>query len=141
MIKIVCGVYGHYIGGKVVAKDKNSEPFALSPEKEAELVAKKVAVYVDEPVEAEDDAEVVAPIGFDEIPDDVIPIPEYSINMKAAELREIGKLCGLEFEAGMTKAQMVAALDQHIEENTVDGDEEEDEEDAPTFDPTDAVVN
>lgn len=144
MIKIVCGVYGHYIDGKVVAKDKNSEPFALSPEKEAELVAKKVAVYVNEPivdVEPEGNAEEAAPIGFDEIPDDVIPIPEYSINMKAAELREIGKLCGLEFEAGMTKAQMVAALDQHIEENTVDGDEEEDEEDAPTFDPTDAVVN
>ena len=141
MIKIVCGVYGHYIDGKVVAKDKNSEPFALSPEKEAELVAKKVAVYVDEPVEAEDNAEAVAPIGFDEIPDDVIPIPEYSINMKAAELREIGKLCGLEFEEGMTKAKMVAALDKHIEENTVDGDEEEDEDDAPAFDPADAVVN
>lgn len=144
MIKIVCGVYGHYIGGKVVAKDKNSEPFALSPEKEAELVAKKVAVYVNEPIEdvnAEDNVEVVAPIGFDEIPDDVIPIPEYSINMKAAELREIGKACGLEFAEGMTKAQMVAALDKHIEENTVDGDEEEDEEDAPTFDPADAVVN
>lgn len=144
MIKIVCGVYGHYIDGKVVAKDKNSEPFALSPEKEAELVAKKVAVYWDEPVQdmkTEDDVEVVAPIGFDEIPDDVIHIPEYSINMKAAELREIGKACGLEFEAGMTKAQMVAALDQHIEENTVDGDEEEDEDDAPTFDPADAVVN
>lgn len=140
MIKIVCGVFGHYIDGKVVPKDNKSEPFALSPEKEAELVAKKIAVYVDEP-ETEEVSEADAPIGFDELPEDVIPIPEYSINMKAAELREIGKACGLEFAEGMTKAQMVAALDQHIEENTVDGDEEEDEEDAPTFDPTDAVVN
>ena len=140
MIKIVCGVFGHYIDGKVVAKDKNSEPFALSPEREAELVAKKIAVYVDAP-ETEEVSEADAPIGFDELPEDVIPIPEYSINMKAAELREIGKLCGLEFEEGMTKAKMVAALDKHIEENTVDGDEEEDEDDALTFDPADAVVD
>lgn len=144
MIKIVCGVFGHYIDGKVVAKDKNSEPFALPPEMEAELVAKKIAVYVDkavDDVENEEGSEVDAPIGFDELPEDVIPIPEYSINMKAAELREIGKLCGLEFEEGMTKAKMVAVLDKHIEENTVDGDEEEDEDDAPAFDPADAVVN
>ncbi len=140
MIKIVCGVFGHYIDGKVVPKDNKSEPFALSPEKEAELVAKKIAVYVDEP-ETEEVSEADAPIGFDELPEDVIPIPEYSINMKAAELREIGKLCGLEFEEGMTKAKMVAALDKHIEENTVDGYEEEDEDDAPTFDPADAVVD
>ena len=140
MIKIVCGVFGHYTDGKVVAKDKNSEPFALSPEMEAELVAKKIAVYVDAP-ETEEVSEADAPIGFDELPEDVIPIPEYSINMKAAELREIGKLCGLEFEEGMTKAKMVAALDKHIEENTVDGDEEEDEDDALTFDPADAVVD
>ena len=139
MIKIVCGVFGHYIDGKVVPKDNKSEPFALSPEREAELVAKKIAVYVDEP-ETEEVSEADAPIGFDELPEDVIPIPEYSINMKAAELREIGKLCGLEFEEGMTKAKMVAALDKHIEENTVE-DEEEDEDDAPTFDPADAVVD
>jgi hypothetical protein len=58
--------------------------------------------------------------------------------MKAAELREIGALCGLTFKVGMTKAEMVAALDKHIEENTVV--DETPDEDAPTFDAAEAVL-
>lgn len=142
MIKIICGVYGHYTGGMVVAKDKNSEPFSLSPEREAELVALGVAAY------AEDTAqEVSAPIGFDEVPElpeGVLDIPEYSIDMKADELRKIGKLCGLTFKVGMSKADMVAALDaffaDHIEDEDYYEDEEEDDDlEIPDFDPAEAV--
>ena len=69
----------------------------------------------------------------------MVGIPEYSVDMKADELREIGKLCGLTFKVGMTKAEMVEALDAHIEANTVLEDEDEDE-DAPDFDAAGAVL-
>jgi hypothetical protein len=107
MIKIVCGVYGHYIDGRVVAKNSDSEPFSLTPRQEAELVAKGVAAFVDEVTEVSH-AGASAPIGFDESPEPDIEIPEYSVDMKADELREIGKDCGLHFKVGMTKADMVA---------------------------------
>ena len=148
MIKIICGVYG----GKDGMKRPGDKPFSLSPEEEARLVARKVAVYVTEPaIETHQDEDDGAPIGFDEIPpedfdeddlpDGVIAIPEYSVDMKPAELREIGKLCGLTFKVGMSKQEMVDALDAHIEANMV-GDEEiidTDPEDAPTLDAAEAV--
>lgn len=152
MVQIVRGVYGHYIGGRVVAKDKNSAPFELSPEQEERLVKAGVAKYVNLPDAApDDDGEGEDPIGFDEIPDElpegVVGIPVYSAEMSAKELREIGKLCGLTFPATMSKADMVAALDKHIEENTVEGVTIDDDgeivtdEEAPSFDAADAVVN
>lgn len=152
MIRIICGVYG----GKNGVKRPGDEPFSLSPAEEARLVSRKVAVYVNTPTTAPEDEYVPddAPIGFDEtppedfdmddLPDGVIGIPEYSVDMKATELREIGKLCGLTFKVGMTKEEMVAALDKHIEENMVDDEEFTEDstiapEDAPTFDAAEAV--
>ena len=136
-------------------KRPGDKPFSLSPEEEARLVARKVAVYVnDQPTEAPQDDYIPddAPIGFDEMPPDdldelpegVIGIPEYSVEMKVSELREIGKLCGLAFKVGMSKQEMVDALGKHIEENMVDDEEfidadTIDPEDAPTFDAAEAV--
>lgn len=152
MIQIICGVYG----GKDGVKRPGDKPFTLSPAEEARLVARKVAVYVNAPTIAPEDEDIPddAPIGFDEtppedfdmddLPDGVIAIPEYSVDMKAAELREIGKLCGLTFKVGMSKEEMAAALDKHIEENMVDDEEfvdadTIDPEDAPIFDAAEAV--
>ncbi|MBS5134848.1 MAG: hypothetical protein KHZ05_05325 [Oscillospiraceae bacterium] len=150
MIKIISGVYGHYVtdpkSGKsrVVARDRRSEPFELEPEQEARLVSQGVARYVNK---VEIDA---APIGFDEqppdpneLPEGVVGIPEYSEDMTVKELRDIGKLCGLTFKVGMTKKEMVDALDAEIEGKMVDYDEvvngESDDEDAPSFDAAEAV--
>lgn len=172
MVQIVRGVYGHYINGRVVPKTKDSEPFTLTPEQEERLVKAGIAKYVNLPDAAPDDdgegvpdeggntapdvggnnatddgGETDAPIGFDEIPEDVVGIPEYSVESSAKELREIGKLCGLSFPATMSKADMVDALDKHIEENTVEGVTVDDDgeivtdEDAPSFDAADAVVD
>lgn len=145
MIKIVCGVYGHYIDGKVVAKNSESEPFSLTPKQEAELVAKGVAAFVDDVAEVSN-AETSAPIGFDETPngsvESDIEIPEYSIDSKADELREIGKTFGLHFKVGMTKADMVSALDAFFAEKIDEDDADEAEDDdlgLPDFDPTEAV--
>lgn len=45
MIKMIAGVYGYREGGIITPKDKNSEPFSLDPEREAELVGRGLAVY------------------------------------------------------------------------------------------------
>ena len=45
MIKMIVGVYGYREGGIITPKDKNSEPFSLEPEREAELVKRGLAVY------------------------------------------------------------------------------------------------
>jgi len=45
MIKMIAGVYGYKEGGIIMPKDKDSEPFSLEPEREAELVERGIAVY------------------------------------------------------------------------------------------------
>ena len=72
-----------------------------------------------------------------ELPEGVIGIPEYSMENTKKELQAIGEMCGLELDSKMTKSEMIAALDAHIEANTV---EDEDEEPAPDFDAAEAVL-
>lgn len=132
MIKMICGVYGHYVDGQVIARNKNSEPFEIAPEREAELVALGYAEYVDfVPSDM--------PIGFDEVPPDEgeAAEPSYSIDTSAKELREIGKEHGLSFKVGMSKSEMVAALDAHF---GATAEEDDDGEDAPSFDASEAVL-
>lgn len=153
MIKMICGTYGLPVDGRVVPKNEKSEPFSTTKEQEARLVSLGRAVYVDE---VEDDAEGEnlesgAPIGFDEtppevpdelpeLPEGVTAIPEYSEEMKATELREIGKMCGLSFSVGMTKKEMVAALDAHIEANMVEGEPDAEDADEEIFDAAEGVM-
>lgn len=149
MIEMIAGVFGLPIQDKhgntirIKGMGPGDGPFSVAPEREAELVKKGIARYVDAPHIEEDNIPDDAPIGFDEmppLPEGVIGIPEYSVDMKATELREIGKLCGLTFKVGMSKAEMVAALDAHIEENMVDGEDIPDfPDDAPAFDAAEAV--
>lgn len=141
MIRMIRGVFGLPVNGIVKAMDKNSGAFEAGAEQEARLIRLGLAVKVEDgepaPVETVDTTD---PIGMDDLPplpEGVIGIPKYSVDMKATELREIGKLCGLTFKVGMSKTDMVAALDKHIEENTV---EDEDGEPAPVFDAAEAVL-
>ncbi len=48
---------------------------------------------------------------------------EYDENTSAKELREIGKKCGLSFPVGVTKADMIAALDEYFERDDEDDDD------------------
>ena len=144
MIKMIRGRFGWpQEDGSVKPMDKDSDAFSASKEQEERLVRDGFAVYVD-------GVDTSAPIGFDEtppeefeelpeLPEGVTAIPEYSEDMKQSELREIGAMCGLTFKVGMTKKEMVAALDAHIEANTVEGDELEEEDEAPEFDASEAV--
>lgn len=137
MIRIIRGVYGHYVGGRVVAKDKTSKPFSLDPEQEARLVRVGVAAYVqEEPADT-----------LPELPEGVTTIPAYSMETKADDLRKIAKQLGMTFPVGTTKAEMVAQMDAFLEEHTEDVENmdddvdmpPEDTEEAPTFDAAQAV--
>lgn len=131
MIRIIKGVYG-YLNENGVVKPKTPEdkPFELTKEQEARLVGLGVAEYVE--TEA-------YPIGFDEQPPEDIeedearkPLDE----MSAKELRELGKEYGLSFKVGMSKAEMVAAIESAEQ---ADEAEEDDGEELPEFDPSEAV--
>ena len=147
MIQMKSGVYGT----KNMMRGASYGPFSLSEAEEERLVQRGVAVYVNPRPVLDDDfyyAKVSdgAPIGLDEtldkLPDGVEGIPEYSVDSSLSDLRAIGKMCGLTFKVGMSKADIVAALDKHIEENSVDGyDIEDDGEDAPDFNAADSVVD
>lgn len=146
MIQMIAGTFGLPVDGIVKAMDKNCGPFEASPEQEARLIRLGLAVPVDDGT----------PIGFDEmppvddneedgepeLPEDVIGIPEYSTKNTKAELNLIALKCGITLDASMTKAEMVAALDAHIEANMVDGydADEEDGEPEPSFDASEAVL-
>lgn len=140
MIKMIRGVFGLPVNGIVKAMDKNSGAFQASAEQEERLVKLGLAVRVDAveqqaiPDEVpEDDG---TPIGFDETPP-ALEIPEYNEAMKAPELREIGAMFGLTFKVGMSKKEMVAALDAHFE--AIPDEDVDTDEDAPVFDAAEAV--
>lgn len=136
MIQMKNGVYGarHFM------KRASDGPFSLSEAEEARLVDRGVAEYVDG-AEPPADGE---PIGFNDTP----PVPEetgndvpaYDASMSAVELRKIAADHGVTFRVGMTKEDMVAALNEAfgISENA-EAPAGDDEEDAPSFDAADAV--
>lgn len=131
MIRIIKGVYG-YLNENGVVKPKTPEdkPFELTKEQEARLVELDVAEYV----EAE-----AYPIGFDEQPPEGIEEDELRKpldEMSAKELRELGKEYGLSFKVGMSKAEMAAAIESAEQ---ADEAEEDDGEELPEFDPSEAV--
>jgi len=124
MIWIKCGTCGTSQGYKTAADGK----LTLSREEEARLVARGVADYVTRPVlNAVPDAGTPAD-GMEEsgqgVPlpdgenaaegmaaDDSANIPAYDIDMKADQLRSLLKRHDIPCNFGMSKADMVAALD------------------------------
>ena len=140
MIKIVRGVYGFMDkNGIVRPKTANDEPFELLPEQEERLVRLGVAEYVggikeEQPVDPEQEEmeDEQDPIGFDEMPEEEPALSE----MTAKELREVGKEYGLTFKVGMSKADMVKAIEAAEAELNTEDDEDEP---APVFDATEAV--
>lgn len=154
MIKIICGVYGGVDG----MKRPGDKPFSLPPAEEARLVARKVAVYVNEPAteapqdedeqpesnHEQQDEDDGTPIGFDEMPpedfteddEDEAEVMDEIIDLETLtgkELREMGAEYGLTFKANAKKADMIAAI------TAAQIKLAEDVGDAPTFDASEAV--
>ena len=133
MIKVIKGVIGYNDGNKITPYSAKDGNITLSPEAEECFVKKGVAVYVDEKIAPEADAEG-AKVETDG------EKPAYDESMKAGDLRDLGKKFGLTFKVGMSKAEMIAALDEFFAESEEpEADAEGDGEDAPTFDSTEAV--
>lgn len=143
MIKMKSGTCGVPVmhGDAVVRverKTPNDEPFSLSPEAEARLVERKVAIYVNAHVP------IAPPENHTEGGEGVA-----LEDMKANDLRALGKEYGLSFAVGMKKADMIEAIkaaqseggesEEPDHEDTTDGEDDEGGEPAPTFDPSEAV--
>ena len=126
------------LGKASVAITQKNGPQTLAAEVEARLVSEGVAEYIDqhaqkksgegvatppadnkEPGAGENTPDQQAAPGSEEIAADK---PQYSIVLKAAELRELLEECGLTFKVGMTKADMVAVLDEYFEEEANDNE-------------------
>jgi len=70
-------------------------------------------------------------------------IPSYSVEMKSTELREIMSDYGIPYKVGMSKADMVAALDEYFKEESgedSDGGSEGDEEAPPDLEAEEPVL-
>ena len=127
MIRIVKGVYGYLDkDGIVRPKTEADAPFELLPEQEARLVLLGVAQYVGNvnPAPVPEESAAETPTGERLLTD-----------MSAKELRELGKDYGLTFKVGISKAEMVKAIEDA--ENALDT--VEDGEPAPVFDAAEAV--
>ena len=91
MIKMIKGTYGLEKDGVVEAMTPKSEPFALSDEREAELVALGVAEKVPEPEPEKKNGEKFA-------------------GMKMADLRKVAEAQGVDAKAAKTKNDLIVAL-------------------------------
>ena len=118
MIKMIAGVYGYREGGIITPKDKNSEPFSLEPEREAELVKRGLAVYANliipeeepEPAGQNDD-------GSQNDEDGQKQKPEYSEKMKLPELQALAASYGLDAQKMRAKAEVVKLLDDYFKDD------------------------
>ena len=148
MIEMIAGVFGLPIkdkSGKTIrikGMGPGDGPFSVSPEREAELVKKGIARYVNDAPTDTDDTEIPndAPTGFDEMPpedgaEDEAEIVEELVDLKslsAKELRDMGKEYGLTFKANYKKETMINAI--AAAQMELAGSE-----DAPSFDAAEAV--
>jgi hypothetical protein len=122
MIKIVNGVYGMKIGNRVIPVTEKDGPIELAPEKEARLVKKGVAVYVDKPTT--DDASEVEK-----------KLPKYNEDMTREQLNKIALEYGIkEPEKARNKAELISWIDA-----AVNGEPDEDDDMPPVFNAADAV--
>lgn len=130
MIKMIAGVYGYKEGGIIMPKDKDSEPFSLEPEREAELVERGIAVYANliipeeepEPTgqngdDSQDDEDGQNDDGSQNDEDGQKQKPEYSEKMKLPELQALAASYGLDAQKMRAKAEVVKLLDDYFKDD------------------------
>lgn len=142
MSVIITGTVIHNLGKTSVALTEADGPQTFSKELEAQLVSEGAAKYVEDkplriepPKKAPSKGVATAAEGesgqgtSDNIPKNEVgsevsendrKIPEYGTYMKVTELREIMEECGLIYKVGMSKVDMVAALDAYFEDEDED---------------------
>lgn len=128
-IKITGGRYG-YISptGVYSVKTSDDPPFEVEDSEAARLVKRGVAEIDGEGGKCPETGGISSGKGSDPAEDENPTddenegFSEYDENTPVKELREIGKKCGLSFPVGVTKADMIAALDEYFERNGEDDD-------------------
>ena len=132
MIKIISGVYGYRNEkGAYVPKTSKSGPFSLSKAEEKRLVDRKVAVYVSEAEKQNTDN-----------PENDSGKPKYNVKTKADKLGKMMKAVGLLPRAGMSRAEMVAALDKYYEQKEAENaDDSTDDADDDSDDGNDSSLD
>lgn len=137
MIKIIAGVYGYKENGIILPKDKDSEPFSLDPEREAELVAQGVAEYAnviipEAELEPEPETADTEQRPAEDPAEPEAEEPEYSDKMRLTELQALAGAYGLDAQNMRTKAEVIKLLDDYFAE-------EDDTEAPPAFGAMDPV--
>lgn len=129
MIKIINGVYGYMDkDGIVRPKTNDDEPFCLTKKQEERLVGLKVAEYVcvDEYEKVLEDRTGGA-WNLD---------TEQLEELTNAKLKDLAEEMGIDTKKLTTKAKLIEAI---TSAEVIPGEDEDDGEDAPSFDATEAV--
>ena len=129
-IKMIKGFFGHHVnnGKKSVIRRKgpSDDAFEVDDETAKRLVDLGMAKYVaavpvtTPPENSEEDdssnnlPENEEPAEDENEEDNERYVPAYSIDSSVSELRAIAKAHGLSFKVGMTKLEMVTALDEEF---------------------------
>ncbi len=123
-VKITGTTYGYNNNGRVEPKDRHSDPFYLDDEEAERLVSLGYAEIIGDgvatPQITEEEANTVENThntdhGLKEAETACIDeCPDYSVSMKASELREIANRFGIRFKVGTSKEEMVAKLDEYF---------------------------
>ncbi len=124
-VKIIQGTYGYRENGILDPKDRFSAPFPLDDAEAERIVSLGIAEYADSgvatsPVSVSDNETGEYSAEETEAQEgdfSALEKSEYSTASTVAELRMIAKEIGVSFKVGMTKEDMVAALDAHFEED------------------------
>lgn len=127
-IKIIGGRYGYISpNGAFFVKTDNSAPFEVDDKEADRLIKRGVAEIVGgsgKHPEIDDETSRTGSNPTDEenaAGSENEDVFEYDENTSVKELREIGKKCGLSFPVGVTKANMIAALDEYFERDDESG--------------------
>ncbi len=143
LIKIINGTYGYKAPGSkhIDPKSAGDPPFEVDDAKAKRLVDRGVAAYVittpveEKPIKAVatgDKGENRTGTGVNTPEEndgkngaeDAGEKPAYNVDMKADELKELMKKYGLSYKVGMTKAEMVAVLDELFDSNNEETDDD-----------------
>ena len=114
-VKITGTTYGYRTpDGKLEPKDRSSEPFMLDDTEANRLVSLGVAVVVEEGkgmYKTDNKPEKGNTLPVNEKTGE--EVEEYSKNMSMTELKEIAKTVGIPFKFGMSKKDLIKALEEH----------------------------
>ena len=147
MIRIITNqIFGYHNGSYVEPKTKGSEPFSVSPEREAELVEMGIAEYATEPdenpvqsYEESAEAEAAEQLTELEIAEGFEVTREYLESLKMNDLKDFAEQLDISYKVGMKKVDLLEIVWSELEKAEAEATEPDSEE-MPDLNPADAIV-